>query len=144
MQRLNRITPVGRPGAYQTYSISRRPDTTVRAACEQVGCQNYLYGWETHLDESLPKHATGAHWIRTKSGRTFSERRDGAITVFRFEPHQRCFENHQTIAESFTVMNGDWREYRGVMRRHANGRDWAEDFGEHQQGLAEQIEKERG
>lgn len=138
---VNRIPPQGESRAYQTYSMTRRPDTLRKAACSEVGCQAYLRGWETAVDESTALGRQQAQYIRAKAGRTFSELRRGELTVFRFEPKQRCFADHQTIAERFTVLNGDWRNYSGVRRVHANGRDWAEDFGEHQGHLADEIEK---
>lgn len=135
------MIPQGPSGAYQTYSMSRRPDTLIKAACAEVGCQAYLRGWETAVDESTDLGRTQAAYIRTKAGRTFSELRKGELTVFRFEPHQRCFADHHTVAEKFTVLSGDWRAYSGVQRVHANGRDWADDFAEHQDLLANEIEK---
>jgi hypothetical protein len=138
---LNRIEPQGPSAMYQTYSITRRPDTLIKAVCEQVGCQAWAYGWDTKIDESTALGQAQAAHIRTKAGRTYTERRDGEITVFRFEPHQRCFADHRTIAERFTVLSGDYRNYTGIQRVHRNGLDWAEDFGEHQIKVHDQIEK---
>lgn len=139
--KVNRFRPQGPSAAYQTYSVTRRPDSFVKAACADVGCQAYLRGWETAVDESTALGQQQAAYIRTKAGRTFSELRRGELTIFRFEAKQRCFADHQTVAEKFTVLNGDWRGYQGVRRVHVNGRDWAEDFGEHQQKIHDQIEK---
>lgn len=112
-----------------------------RAACEEVGCPAWLHGWVTRVDEGTGLGKQQAAYIRTKAGRTFTEARDGALTVFRFEARQRCFADHRTIGEAFSVVSGDWRRYGGVIRRHANGRDWAEDFALHQDRIADQQQK---
>jgi hypothetical protein len=137
-----RIQPNLQPGMYQTYAYSRSLDTRRKAACRDVGCEAYRAGWESRFDESTALGREQAHYVRTQSGRTFREYRSAeGLTVFRFEPYQRCFADHQTIAEAFFVRGGDWRQDQGLIRHHANGRDWAEDMGEHQQHLADRIEK---
>lgn len=139
---LFRIQPNLPAGDYNTYAYKRKSDTVFAATCQQVGCEAYAHGWECHIDESTDLGKAQAHYIRHESGRTFKEGKTAAdITVFRFEPYQRCFADHKTVAESFAVLHGDWRENKGVVRRHVNGRDWAEDFGEHQEKLADRIEK---
>lgn len=139
---LFRIQPAMAPGAYKTYAYSRGRDIRRKAACQDVGCEAYAHGWETAVDEATEMGRQQAHYIRTQSGRTFREyRSEAGLTVFRFETHQRCFADHQTVAEAFYVRGGDWRLNQGLLRRHANGTDWAEDFGEHQQRLADEIER---
>lgn len=143
MQHLNRIPPAMGVGAYQTYSLSAPHDTYVPAACEQVGCGAWLRGWQSTIDESTELGAQQAAYIRQQSGRTFREQRTGAgLTVFTFDSHQRCFENHQTRPELYVVRDGDWRgNPTGRRRVHANAADWTEDFGEHQQRIADQMER---
>lgn len=126
-----RIQPNMDPQAYQTYAYSRGRDIRRKAACQEVGCEAYRHGWESAFDESTELGRQQAHYVRTQSGRTFREyRSEAGLTVFRFEPYQRCFADHQTIAEAFYVRGGDWRLNQGLIRRHANGRDWAEDMAE--------------
>jgi len=145
MQRLTRIEPAGPASAYQTFAVRRRPDTTVKAACRDVGCLAWRHGWESKVDETTQLGQAQAAYIRQQSGRTFTEQRDGAgLTVFRFEPGQRCFADHQTIPETWIVRSGDWRTpfgERRLIRHHTNGADWAEDFGEHTERLADQKRK---
>lgn len=142
MQRPFRLEPAGPVTAYKTYSIRSPRDTLVLTACEQAGCPKWRAGWETMLNEADPAHAEAAAWIRTQSRRTFTERRSGDLTVFRFEAGQRCFEDHQTRPERYLVRGGDWRgNPTGQHREHVRPADWQEDFGEHQQGLADQIER---
>lgn len=145
MPRLMRIEPVGPVSAYQTFQVRRKPDTTVRTTCEAIRCPNWLHGWESTIDESTPLGQMQADYIRQTSGRTYVELSGpGGLTVFRFTSGQRCFTDHQTIPETFIVRTGDWRvpfRERRLIRHHANGRDWAEDFGEHQLRIADQQQK---
>ncbi|MEV8402581.1 hypothetical protein [Streptomyces niveus] len=130
------------PGAYQTYAITQRADTLVRAACEQVGCAAWLNGWETALDETTELGRQQAAYVRQKSGRTFRELRARGLTVFRFEAHQRCFAEHQTRPQIFAVRDGDHRgNPTGRHRQHARPQDWVEDFGENQLALVDQQQK---
>lgn len=141
-QEPNRIDPAGPVGAYQTYAIAQQPDVLVRTACEQAGCLQWAHGWETHLDEGTPLGRQQAGWIRHRSGRTFTEHRTAeGLTVFRFASRQRCFADHRTTPQTFAVKAGDWRRFLGTIRRHQNGADWVEDFGEHQQTIADQQQK---
>lgn len=142
MRPINRIPPQGPVGAYQTYTVSSPTDRLVRTACEQAGCLAWRYGWETRVDESTPIGQQQAHYVRVQSGRTFREfRTQDGLTVFRFEPYQRCFAEHRTRPEFYGVRAGDWRRSLGVLRRHTRAADWVEDFGEHQQRLAEERQK---
>lgn len=143
MRPMFRIKPVGPAAAYQTYSIVALPDRTVVAACEAVGCGAWARGWEITVDEATDLGRAQAHWIRTESGRTFREyRTDAGLAVFRFESGQRCFAEHRTRPERYSVRPGDWRPARlGPARVHVNARDWVEDFGEHQERVADQQRK---
>lgn len=125
------IVPNGRPGDYQTYTIRRRPDTVIKAACEQVGCEYWRSGWRTTVDETTDLGRSQAAWIRGSSGRTFRESKSDGLTVFIFDSGQRCFTDHQTIMEKFRVRGGDYRKNLGLIREHTNGVDWAEDLVEH-------------
>ena len=142
-QKVNRIAPLGPANAYQTYSISVGRDVEVVAACKDVGCEYWRDGWDTHIDESTDLGKAQASYIRRQSGRTFTELRTAAgITIFRFASGQRCFREHRTRPDLFVVRDGDWRgnpTKRG--RVHANGRDWAEDFAEHEIALADLRQK---
>ncbi|MFI8448250.1 hypothetical protein [Streptomyces erythrochromogenes] len=140
---VNRIAPLHAVQAYQTYSISQRPDVLVRAACQQVGCGAWMNGWESTIDETTAQGQAQAAYIRSHSGRTFREQRTAVgLTVFRFEPHQRCFAEHKTNPEVYGVRDGDWRgNPTGRVRQHQRPADWVEDFGEHQLRIADQQQK---
>jgi hypothetical protein len=138
-----RIDPVGPAQAYKTYQILSPLDTAVRAACEDAGCLAWRHGWETQVDERTDLGVAQATYIRQRSGRTFTERRTGeGLTVFRFEAFQRCFADHQTRPERYFVRGGDWRgNPRGDVREHVRPGDWVEDFGGHQQALADRLQE---
>jgi len=137
-----RLAPALPATAYKTYAVASPTDRTIRAACEQVGCLAYRHGWESHVDESTDLGKQQADYIRRLSGRTFREQRTAAgMTVFRFEGGQRCFSEHRTRPELYVVRGGDWRQNLGTIRQHSRPDDWLEDFGEHQQGLAERVRR---
>lgn len=138
-----RMTPVGAPGDYITYAIRAGRDTAVVAACKDVGCQNWLHGWNTLINEATDLGKAQAAYIRQQSGRTFTEQRtDAGLTVFRFEAFQRCFAEHKTRPDRFLVRDGDWRgnPTQRVMQ-HKRAIDWIEDFQEHEGSLADQRQK---
>lgn len=138
---MNRITPALSAAAYKTYQIAAPSDRLVVAACETVGCQAWLYGWETVVDESTDLGRTQAGYIRTQARRTFAERRRGdGLTVFRFESRQRCFAEHRTRPEVYAVKGGDWRgNPTGIPPRiHQRAADWVDDFAEHQEKIKEE------
>lgn len=137
-----RLDPAMPVGAYKSYSVKLPPDTWVKSACEDVLCDRWQLGWTTTLDESTADGAILAGLVR-RSGRTFKEQRTGeGVTVFTFEPGQRCFAEHRTRPELHIVRDGDWRgNPTGRRRVHATAADWVEDFGEHQQRVADQTER---
>lgn len=138
-----RIEPKLPVQAYTTYQIKQARDNTIVSACKDVGCQAWNHGWVTTIDESTELGKAQASYIRLKSGRTFREQRDGAgLTVFTFEPFQRCFTEHKTKPQTFIQRGGDWRgNPRGEGRVHANAGDWVESFAEHQDALKTAIDR---
>jgi hypothetical protein len=119
--------------ATRDYRLHMPKDTTVVAACEDVGCENWLHGWETHVDEATELGREQAGYIRQRSGRTFTEFRTAAgITVFRFEARQRCFAEHRTRPGRYLVAG---------VREHANLGDWIDDAAGHVTQIEEQRKK---
>jgi hypothetical protein len=136
------LPPAFGVGAYQTFSISQPADVLIKAACVDVDCPAYRHGWQTTCDESTDLGKRQADYIRNHSGRTFKEQHTEGLTVFVFEAFQRCFANHATRGGRFLVRDGDWRgNPTGRIFEHENGADWVEDFGEHQQRIADQQER---
>lgn len=138
-----RLAPNMPVGDYVTYNLASPLDTTVKAACHQVGCQAYAHGWETKIDETSPLGKSQADYIRRRSGRDFKESHTAeGLTVFTFPAFQRCFADHKTRPESYAVRGGDWRgNPTGMVRQHVNAADWVEDFSEHQDQIKTLIER---
>lgn len=111
------------------------------ATCEEVRCRAYVKGWQTQILEGDSGLGDAqAHYIRKQSGRAFTEERmpDGT-TLFTFEPGQRCFnfDGHRIgldRPERFYIGSGE--QYREV-----SPTGWRDDFGEHQERLAEQMRR---
>ena len=121
--------------ATRDYLLRMPPDTTVAAACHEVRCEAWQFGWETIVDERTPLGREQAHYIRARSMRTVSEKRTAeGVTVFRFEARQRCFAEHRTKPASWLVRSG------GV-RRLGSMRDWIDDLDEHVGQLQDQIRR---
>jgi len=129
--------------ASRAYRVHMPLDVWVKAACEDVGCDQWRYGWETVCDElGDPMAVKVAMLIRSgQTGRDFRETRgtvDGGrvVTVFVFSPGQRCFREHRTRPGRLLV------HQRGrVAREHVSLADLAEDYTEHAGRLAEQRER---
>jgi hypothetical protein len=132
----------GPPQAYQTYAVHSPQDVTVPAACEQVGCEARRLGWRSLIDERSDLGREQARYIRRRSGRTFTERPgpDG-LTEFAFGSGQRCFADHRTRPERFGTWAGDVRARLGATRWHVTAADWLDDFGAHQQRIADQHQR---
>ena len=139
---LNRVAPQLPVGAMQTYQAVATSDQMVVVACATADCQAWRYGWETKVDETTDLGKRQADYIRRESGRTFAELKAGdGLTVFRFEPWQRCFADHRTRPARYLVRRGDWRGDLGTTREHVDVGDWVEDFAEHQDDLADRLRK---
>jgi hypothetical protein len=129
----------GQPQDYQTYRIAQGADIVVKDACEVVKCEAWQFGWDTIVDETTELGRAQAHYIRTMSGRDFRElKSETGGTVFRFPPRQRCFAEHRTRPQFFSVRYGDNRAWLGLKRRHTRFGDWVEDSAEHQLRLVDQ------
>lgn len=122
----------------RAYRVHMPQDITVVAACEDVGCDQQRFGWETVCDESDPMQASVAMVIRAgQTGRTYLEMagtRDGRpVAVFRFDSGQRCFQEHRTRPGRLLV------HQRGrLVYEHVSFADIAEDYNEHMARVAEE------
>lgn len=146
--RINRITPNLPASAYKTYRIVSPQSTHFRpVGCSEYGCAAYENGWKSLIDERTELGQKQAYYIRRESGRKYVEAAQlNGLTEFFFEAGQQCFGEHQMRLdrpEFYYVTGGDWRgNPLGIApRKHANAADWVEDFGEHQQRLADQQRK---
>jgi hypothetical protein len=143
---INRIMPGMPIGSYKTYAL-RAPIQTHyrRASCAEVDCSAHQNGWVTKIDETTSLGQQQAYYIRNQSGRAFKEERDGAITKFTFFQGQQCFKYHVVQLDRdpiLIVRDGDWRgNPTGNVRRHVSTVDWVDDFANHQQQLADRLER---
>lgn len=136
--------PLADPRAYKTYSISAPLATHWRpATCAEVDCPYYLHGWRVrkeHCDEQM------LHVIAT-CGRRYRELaiRQGE-TYFEFEAGQPCLKASEHRArverpELYLIRDGDMRGNPTGRRIEVSGTTWNDDFGEHQERLAD-LQKE--
>lgn len=144
MQRMNRLAPQGAVQDYKTYQINSPLSTHWRpATCAEVSCPDYLGGWRVKV-EGLPEDML--HTAKT-CGRKFTELHISETENYLvFEAGQPCFraEQHRALLdkqEIFLVRDGDFRgNPTGNMRKHTRPEFWREDFAEHQDALARQIQ----
>lgn len=137
------VRPLAPASAYQTYAITAQQDRYIIQACKDAGCAYWRDGWESPIDERTEQGRMWAYLIRKESGRSFKEcRRADGVTVFRFDPYQRCFQEHRTKADLLVVRHGDWRgNPSGWSRVHTRPQDWVEDFMEHEGALGDLRQK---
>ncbi len=138
-----RPEPYMEPQAYKTYSYSTPARTHFRpASCEEYLCQDFRYGFMTTLDLSTDVGQRYADFIRKDKSRSPTEIRTGLYEArFVFPPGTPCWrwKEHRIPVEKppiLVVRRGDWRGSLGLIRRHSRVEFWAEDFAEHQDGLA--------
>jgi hypothetical protein len=141
-----RIAPKLPVQAVQTFQVVSPLATHWRAAtCEEVACEQHANGWRVRV-EGLS--AADLHTAR-HCGRAFAEQRVAEGETWLVYPAgQPCFRASQHRVpvgrpELYFVRDGDWRgNPRGTApRQHTRPEHWVEEFGEHQQRIADEIEK---
>lgn len=136
--------PLADPRAYKTYSIHQPLATHFRpATCAEVDCPHYLEGWMTRVEHC---NAEQLHAARN-SGRRYRELalRPGE-TYLHFEAGQKCFHwsDHRTPVgrpELYVIRDGDARGNPTGRRDLVSGETWNDDFGEHQERLADLLKE---
>lgn len=146
--RVSRILPAMPVQAYKTYGMSMPLPTHWRpATCEEVDCEAYRYGWVSTFDLSTDLGQKQYDYCRQDKTRSCSMQRASLTLVkFVYPPGNRCFRagDHRLPMERpavFTVRGGDWRGVTTSARVHKRAEDWIEDFAEHQDRLATQLER---
>lgn len=137
--------------ARMTYSIIAPKSTHFRpATCAEVDCPQYLHGWQSAIDEHTDMGKFQADYVRKSSGRGFTEaKREDGVTVFTFHAGQVCFaaSEHQLRlqekTELYVIRDGDHRgNPRGTEPRlMPTAQAWVDDFGEHQETLADRMKE---
>ncbi|MCG6493441.1 hypothetical protein [Kitasatospora sp. A2-31] len=144
---MNRIEPNMPVAAYKTYRILSPQSTHFRpATCAEAECEAHLNGWRSTIDEATDLGQRQAHYIRKESGRRFVEERlESGLTRFEFEAGQQCFAGGHQVRldrpEHYLLQDGDWRGNPTGRNQALTAQDWIDDFGEHQQRLADQLER---
>lgn len=131
--------------AYRTFGLAAPLATHfVPARCAEVACPDYLNGWRVRVEHLSPELL---HIART-SGRKFTEMRVAeGETWLVFEAGQNCFKvsTHRRRLEReprFYMRGGDWRgDPDGNRPTEVSDVSWLDDFGEHQERLANVFEK---
>lgn len=86
----------------QHYKVERPLRTHWRTAtCEEVGCRYYQTTWTTTIDPSTDLGKRQYDYIKYRSGRIFTETKEGGLVVFTFPPGQPCFarDEHKVLLE---------------------------------------------
>jgi hypothetical protein len=126
--------------AKQTYSIRMPPSThTRKATCAEVDCPDYLHGWRLRLDGLQP---ADVHAVRHCGRRYVETHLAEGETWLVFEAGQPCFRSQshtvQVRPELYVIRGGDHRgNPRGDRRVMSSAQAWVDDFGEHQEKLAD-------
>jgi hypothetical protein len=142
--RVRRPRLVAPPSAYKSYGVKlpmSGPDDRP-ATCAEVDCGPYLNGWKTPL--AVLTGDTWS-WLKAQGYRWTVERLTDTTGYAVFPPGQSCFkasEHRRPIADPvYTVTRGAQGQWAGPPRVHKRAADWVEDFGEHQQRLADRINR---
>lgn len=142
-----RIEPVAPAHTYMTYELRSPRQTHARpATCLEVECTAFLRGWVTRVDPSTRLGREQLNYIRLHSGRTYADITppDATIVSLSFPAGQKCFSEHRVTVDReplYIVRGGDARENTGLIRRHIRGEEWVEDFAEHQQSIADIVQR---
>lgn len=144
--RLFRIAPKMDAASYKTYGLVQPLSTHTRpATCSEVECKNRERGWKTIIDVGTALGAKQANYIRLQSGRAFTHSATANMVTFTFAAGQDCFTAHRVSLHRtpiFNIKGGDWRgNPLGLPTQVLRPEAWRDDFGEHQERIAEQTKR---
>jgi hypothetical protein len=142
---MGRIEPLMPADAYKTYAVVSPLSTHFRpATCAEVDCPHYVNGWRVRIETLTPDLLRAAR----NSGRKYTEQHRGGRDVPRVRGRAALFPaaTHRTRMDRpplYLVRDGDHRgnPRRTRARQHLNPDNWVEDFADHQQKLADEIQK---
>lgn len=136
-----RVRPRTPPAAMITYRIDSPVQTHTRpATCAEVDCARWRTGWDAIVPkgsshEALIREVARGHGpdgVRRPYARVTDH---GPTRTYHYAPGTTCFKasEHRVSLdrpELFIVRGGDWRQNRGLIRRHTGrraGEHWVED-----------------
>lgn len=128
------------PRNYQTYTILAPLSTHWRkATCAEVDCPDYLNGWRTRVEYLTPEQL---HLARNCGRRHIVVKVGPGETYLVYDAGQPCFQvsTHRMRLEReerYLIRDGDARGNPTGRRVEVSGTAWNDDFGEHQQRLAD-------
>lgn len=127
-------------------TVTRR----VHATCEEFGCEHWAKGWITAVPPDSPDEGV---LVAACDGRVDQFRRrwtrievtSNGFHAYHFPPGQPCLRaSTHTIPWNFAWhhRDGDWRgNPTGIVVPHPDGTSWVDEFGEHQQRIADQRKR---
>jgi hypothetical protein len=115
-------------------------------SCEEYECDQWVMGWDTVVDTSTELGKKQHHFLTHDRSRSYTMTKEGFTLVrFHYGPGNRPFagpkHDHKVrVARqpNLLVVGGDWRgnPNRTPTTVHCNPEDWADDFANHQNKLA--------
>lgn len=144
-----RIQPLGPVSGYRTFG--QRVTRRVRATCAEVGCEQHRDGWVTVVPPGSPDEGV----LRAAcEGRVDGHRRQWAevaptpsgFLAYSFPPGQPCLRaslHRVPVAVQLYHRTGDWRNAGSTsgLVTHPDAQSWVDEFGEHQQRVAQQRQR---
>jgi len=130
--------------SYKTYAVrAPRGTHTRKISCAAAQCVAHTRGWRTVLDTGQADHRDLALWVRDHSGRRYTWTMAGTVITFDFPPGQECFAGHEEQIRPgiYVVRDGDHRGNPTGRKQKLSERAWLDDFGEHQESLADQQKR---
>jgi len=147
-----RIEPALGPEYYKSYSLRQPRNTHFRpATCEEFECDEFMFGFVLTMDLSTDLGQRQLDYVkRDKSRRCHLQRLSLNIMKAVYGPGNDCFEPKRSTHKILVgrppvllVAEGDWRgnPRRTPTRVHRRVEDWVDDFANHQQALADAVQK---
>lgn len=132
------------PAHFKTYALLRPRGSHFRqATCEEFECDQFINGFELHVDTSTQLGQRQYHYVTHDTTRSFVKKRTGQfIFTFHYPPGNDGFgDAHRHLMNiqrppTALVMPGDWRGQTGDARVHKRLEDWVDDSQNHHDKLA--------
>lgn len=147
----NRLTSQAGPEYFKTYTWTAPLSTHWRrGTCEEVDCADFRLGFVMTVDFSNELGRRQLYYLtKEDKDRHHILQRTGPYEVkLIYPPGNQCMKraSHRVPLERepyYLVCGGDWRGNPRQVRtvKHVRAEDWIDDFGIHQDQIADQIQK---